>query len=74
MGLYKVSRLMKQAQVTAIRPVKKHRYAGGTVHKIAANLLNRQFNPERPMTHWVGDITSNSQFKTIMVVWFLYFI
>jgi len=30
---------------------------GGTVHKIAANLLNRQFNPARPMTHWVGDIT-----------------
>jgi len=57
MGLYKVSRLVKQAQVTAIRPVKKHRYAGGTVHKIAANLLNRQFNPARPMTHWVGDIT-----------------
>ncbi|VAW74757.1 Mobile element protein [hydrothermal vent metagenome] len=57
-GLYKTSTLMKQANIVAISPKKKHYYANsGEVHHKASNALNRQFNPGTINTHWVGDIT-----------------
>ncbi len=56
-GLCKTARLMKKANVKAIRPLKKHRYDKGEQHHIADNLLKRQFNPSTLNTHWVGDIT-----------------
>ena len=55
--LYKVAHLMKVAKVVAIRPKKRHSYPAGEAHKKAANLLQRQFNPNTLHTHWVGDIT-----------------
>lgn len=58
LGLFKISTLMKQSNVVAIVPKKKHYYANtGEVHKKSPNLLNRQFDQETALTHWVGDIT-----------------
>lgn len=57
MGLYKTASLMKNANVIAIRPKKRHRYTDGETHKKAENLLQRHFNPDSVHTHWVGDIT-----------------
>jgi transposase InsO family protein len=56
-GIYKIASLMKKANVIAIKPKKRHSYPSGEVHKKAAHLLKRQFNPETIHTHWVGDIT-----------------
>jgi len=56
-GVHQTSTLMKQANVIAIRPKKKHRYDKGEQHPIAENLLKRQFNPTTLNSHWVGDIT-----------------
>jgi transposase InsO family protein len=56
-GVHQTSTLMKQANVIAIRPKKKHRYDKGEQHHIAENLLKRQFNPTTLNSHWVGDIT-----------------
>ena len=57
-GIHKTARLMKEANVIAVRPKENHYYpTSGVEHKYAPNLLKRQFNPETYNTHWVGDIT-----------------
>jgi len=57
-GLYRTASLMKKAEIKAKTPKKKHDYGDtGKVHKIAPNLLKRQFEQSTPNTHWVGDIT-----------------
>lgn len=57
-GLHKISRIMKQTNLVAIRPQKKHHYPNSGVEQIfAPNLLKRQFRPDTHNTHWVGDIT-----------------
>lgn len=56
-GLCKTSTLMKQANIVAINPKKKHYYANSSeVHRKACNVLNRQFNSGTIITHWVGYI------------------
>ena len=57
-GLHKTASIMKQANVVALRPRKKHRYIEHEgQHQVAENLLNREFNPTTLNTHLVGDIT-----------------
>jgi putative transposase len=57
-GLYKTATLMKEAQIIAIRPRKKHSYVDHeTEHRVAENILARQFNPTELNTRYVGDIT-----------------
>ena len=57
-SLYKVAALMKEANVVALRPQKRHRYTDHEAcHRVADNLLDRQFNPSVLNTHYVGDIT-----------------
>ena len=57
-GLYKTASLMKEANVIASRPRKKHRYAEHeSEHKTVSNVLQQAFNPGTLDTHYVGDIT-----------------
>lgn len=57
-GLYKTASIMKEANVAALKPRKKHRYMEHEgQHQIADNILNRDFNPTTLNTHLVGDIT-----------------
>lgn len=57
-GIYRTASLMKKAELKAKTPKKKHYYGeSGKVHRIAPNLLKRQFKQSTPNTHWVGDIT-----------------
>jgi transposase InsO family protein len=57
-GLYQTASLMKQANVVAIRPRKRHVYPNnGTEDKIVKNHLNREFNGHELNTKFVGDIT-----------------
>lgn len=57
-GIYKTAQVMKEANVIAIRPRKRHVYKDHECeHRIAPNLLKRQFNPTTLDTHFVGDIT-----------------
>ena len=57
-GVYKTASMMKQANVVAIKPKKKHYYPnGGISDKKIDNVLDRQFNQPKTNTHWVGDIT-----------------
>jgi transposase InsO family protein len=53
----KVARLMREANLIAIRPKKPHYYKAGKAFPNIPNLLNREFNQENMNTHWVGDIT-----------------
>lgn len=57
-GRYKVRSLMRQA---ALRPVWKRKFVHTTDSKhnlpVAANVLNRQFNPHAPNMAYVSDIT-----------------
>lgn len=56
----KLMKLMKQANLTCTRKVKKYRSYRGEVGKIAPNLLKRDFRANKPNLKWVTDIT---QFK-----------
>ena len=57
-GKYKAASLMKEANIVAIRPKKKHQYPdGGISNTKVGNVLNRQFNQPQANTHWVTDIT-----------------
>lgn len=57
-GIYRTASLMKKAGLKAKAPKKKHYYGdSGKVHRIAPNLLKRQFEQTTPNTHWVGDIS-----------------
>lgn len=57
-GRYRVRHLMRQA---GLKPVWKRKFSHTTDSKhnlpIAANILDRQFNPVAPNIAWVGDIT-----------------
>lgn len=53
----KVYRLMKELGLKCIIRMKKYRSYKGTVGKIAPNILNRNFQAEKPNEKWVTDIT-----------------
>lgn len=52
-----VQRLMKELGLVCRVKIKKYRSYKGEVGKIAPNLLNRNFNSERPNQKWVTDVT-----------------
>jgi transposase InsO family protein len=57
-GIYKTASMMKEANVVAIKPKKRHYYPnGGICDRKIDNVLDRQFNQAKTNTHWVGDIT-----------------
>ncbi|WP_412525428.1 IS3 family transposase [Burkholderia lata] len=52
-----VQRLMRQLQLKSLVRPKKYRSWRGEVGRVAPNLLQRQFNAERPNQKWVTDVT-----------------
>ncbi|WP_151958462.1 IS3 family transposase [Acinetobacter junii] len=56
-GINRVHRLMKADGLKSQRGYRKPRAYAGTPAVIAANSLNRQFNPTEPNQLWVMDIT-----------------
>ena len=57
-GKNRVYRLMRTEGLQAQRGYKrKNNYGGGDLSTVAPNLLNREFNVEKPNTVWVTDIT-----------------
>ena len=57
-GIHKTVSLMKEAQIVAIRPRKRHYYPNGGISNVKVkNILNREFNQPKTNTHWVTDIT-----------------
>lgn len=57
-----VQRLMKQLNLKCMVRIKKYRSYKGEIGKIAPNLLNRDFNAEKPNQKWTTDITEFSLF------------
>lgn len=53
----KVQRIMRELGLASIVRMKKYRSYKGTVGKIAANILNRDFQATKPNQKWVTDIT-----------------
>ena len=57
-GKNRTLRLMRLNGLRAQRGYKRHKgHYGGQMGVVAPNILNRQFNPERPNQIWVTDIT-----------------
>jgi transposase InsO family protein len=52
-----VQRLMMQLQLKSLVRVKKYRSYKGLVGRIAPNILQRQFDAQRPNEKWVTDVT-----------------
>ena len=59
-----VLRLMKQLNLQCFVRMKKYRSYKGEVGKVAPNILNREFNAEKPNQKWVTDVTEFSLFGT----------
>lgn len=57
-----VQRLMKELGLICRVRMKKYRSYKGEVGKIASNLLNRNFEAEKPNQKWVTDVTEFSLF------------
>ena len=57
-----VQRLMRELGLVCRVRLKKYRSYKGEVGKIAPNLLNRDFQAERPNQKWVTDVTEFSLF------------
>ncbi|SDY47316.1 Integrase core domain-containing protein [Eubacterium barkeri] len=57
-----VQRLMKQLGLICMVRIKKYRSYKGTVGKIAPNLLERNFEADKPNQKWVTDVTEFSLF------------
>lgn len=53
----KVQRLMKALGLKSVVRIKKYRSYKGNVGKTAPNILNRNFQAEKPNQKWVTDIT-----------------
>lgn len=53
----KVQRLMKELGLKCLVRMKKYRSYKGTIGKIAPNILERNFQAEKPNEKWVTDIT-----------------
>lgn len=53
----KVQRIMKELGLKCVVRMKKYRSYKGQVGKIAPNVLDRDFNAEKPNQKWVTDIT-----------------
>jgi putative transposase len=56
-GRHQARSLMREAGLVAVRPQKRHAYPAGEASRVAANVLDRQFDAARPDEKWVGDIT-----------------
>jgi transposase InsO family protein len=52
-----IQRLMMQLQLKSLVRVKKYRSYKGLVGRIAPNILQRQFDAQRPNQKWVTDVT-----------------
>lgn len=53
----KVQRLMGALRLKSLVRVKKYRSYRGEIGRVAPNLLQRQFNAEKPNQKWVTDVT-----------------
>lgn len=53
----KVQRIMKELDLKCLVRIKKYRSYKGTIGKIAPNILDRNFQAEKPNEKWVTDIT-----------------
>ncbi len=53
----KVYRIMRELGLKCLVRMKKYRSYKGKVGKIAPNILNRNFQAEKPNEKWVTDIT-----------------
>jgi putative transposase len=56
-GRHQARTLMREAGVVAVRPKQRHVYPAGETSRVAANVLNREFDAARPDQKWVGEHT-----------------
>jgi putative transposase len=56
-SVHRVAKIMRRHRIRAQIGYKRRYIKGGSTNKIAANLLNREFNPDAPNKSWVSDIT-----------------
>jgi putative transposase len=56
-SVHRVAKIMRNNRIKAQIGYKRRYIKGGKTAKVAANLLNRNFNPEAPNLSWVSDIT-----------------
>jgi putative transposase len=67
-SVHRVARIMRENKLRA-QIGYKHRYIkGGKPGKIAENLLDRQFNPDKPNMAWVSDITDVRTYEGFLYV------
>ena len=56
-SVHRVARIMRENNLKAQIGYKRRYIKGGKVGRVAANILNRNFDPKVPNQSWVSDIT-----------------
>ena len=56
-SVHRVARIMRENNLKAQIGYKRRYIKGGKVGRVAANILDRNFNPKEPNQAWVSDIT-----------------
>jgi putative transposase len=56
-SIHRVARIMRENKLKDQIGYKCHHIKGGKLANVAANLLDRNFNPDKPNEAWVSDIT-----------------
>ena len=56
-SVHRVAKIMRVNRLKAQIGYKRRHVNGGKPSRVAANILERQFNPDKPNTVWVSDIT-----------------
>ena len=56
-SVHRVARIMRENKLKAQIGYKRRYIKGGKVGRVAANILDRNFNPKEPNQAWVSDIT-----------------
>ena len=67
-SVHRVARIMRKNRLKAQIGYKRRYFKGGTTSNVADNVLNREFNPDRPNQSWVSDITYVQTYEGFLYV------
>jgi len=67
-SVHRVAKIMRKNKLKAQIGYKRRYFKGGKTSNVAENILNREFNPDKPNQSWVSDITYVQTYEGFLYV------
>jgi len=67
-SVHRVAKIMRKNKLRAQIGYKRRYFKGGKTSNVAENILNREFNPDKPNQSWVSDITYVQTYEGFLYV------